>query len=219
MIPAGPHVEPYVLGFRRHLGGGACRPPVDGVVPPGWPWPAPSSCATRCRSRPLAIVVFYWHRLAHRVAHVHRYRLAMRELTVRLRLEEEQRARRPSWPSSAARQEDPLTGLANRRRWDAELEAACAEARRAAGRRGRAARPRPLQEVNDRHGHAGGTGRSARWPAARRAGAGGRRRRAVGRRRARRLLPAPTSSARWSSPSGCGARRPLCSRPASRRAS
>jgi diguanylate cyclase (GGDEF)-like protein len=94
------------------------------------------------------------------VAHVHRYRLAVREREVRDRLEQEQR-RTGVLLAKLQRlsQEDPLTGLANRRRWDAELETACAVARR----RGTHVAVVLLdldhfKQVNDRHGHAGGDG-------------------------------------------------------------
>ncbi|WP_104525890.1 GGDEF domain-containing protein [Blastococcus atacamensis] len=92
------------------------------------------------------------------LAHLRRNALTTRELLTRVRLEREQqrtgvllaRLQRLS-------HEDPLTGLANRRRWDAELSALCTQAR---------ARGDVLsvvlvdldhfKDVNDRHGHAGG---------------------------------------------------------------
>jgi PleD family two-component response regulator len=53
--------------------------------------------------------------------------------------------------------EDPLTGLANRRRWDAELGSVCAAARQSGSV---VAVVLPdidhFKEINDRHGHPGG---------------------------------------------------------------
>jgi diguanylate cyclase (GGDEF)-like protein len=92
------------------------------------------------------------------IAHRQRYSLAMREFRSRVRLEQEERRtqellRRLERQS----QEDALTGLANRRRWDSELAAACEAAQRAGS---------PVavvlvdldhfKQVNDRFGHAGG---------------------------------------------------------------
>ena len=112
--------------------------------------------------RALAIAGFYLATasLVALVVHVHRYRLAVRELAVRMRLEQEQN-RTAVLLAKLQRlsQEDPLTGLANRRRWDAELEAACAGARR--GGTSVAVVLLDLdrfKQVNDRHGHAGGDG-------------------------------------------------------------
>jgi diguanylate cyclase (GGDEF)-like protein len=93
-------------------------------------------------------------------AHVHRCRTAVRELEVRSRLEQEQR-RTAVLLAKLQRlsQEDPLTGLANRRRWDAELAATCADARRG----GTSVSVVLLDldhftRLNDRHGLAGGDG-------------------------------------------------------------
>jgi diguanylate cyclase (GGDEF)-like protein len=92
------------------------------------------------------------------LAHLRRYALNNRELVTRIRLEQEQQ-RTGVLLAQLERLslEDPLTGLANRRRWDAELAAACAGARQDGS---------PVavvlldvdhfKTVNDRHGHAGG---------------------------------------------------------------
>jgi diguanylate cyclase (GGDEF)-like protein len=85
------------------------------------------------------------------IAHRQRYQFAMRELRTRVRLDELLiRLERQS-------QEDALTGLANRRRWDGELVAACESARESGT---------PVavvlvdvdhfKQVNDNFGHAGG---------------------------------------------------------------
>jgi diguanylate cyclase (GGDEF)-like protein len=53
--------------------------------------------------------------------------------------------------------EDPLTGLANRRRWDAELAGVCSDARRHGYVVGVVLLDVDhFKRINDRHGHAGG---------------------------------------------------------------
>jgi diguanylate cyclase (GGDEF)-like protein len=92
------------------------------------------------------------------LAHLRRYALATRELMTRVRLErEQQRTGVLLAQLEKLSHEDPLTGLANRRRWDAELTAACTRARR----RGEVVSVvlvdlDHFKDVNDRHGHAGG---------------------------------------------------------------
>jgi diguanylate cyclase (GGDEF)-like protein len=92
------------------------------------------------------------------LAHLRRYAMNQRELVTRVRLEQEQ-LRTGVLLSQLERlsNEDPLTGLANRRRWDAELSSACAAARGD----GSVVSVVLLdidhfKTVNDRHGHAGG---------------------------------------------------------------
>jgi diguanylate cyclase (GGDEF)-like protein len=92
------------------------------------------------------------------LAHQRRYALSQRELATRVRLEREQERNRGLLAQlERLSQEDPLTGLANRRRWDGELAAACASARE---RGGEVSVVRldidRFKGVNDRHGHAGG---------------------------------------------------------------
>ena len=123
------------------------------------------------------------------LAHLRRYALNTRELITRVRLEREQ-LRTGVLLSQLERlsHEDPLTGLANRRRWDAELASACTTARQD----GSSVAVVLLdidhfKTVNDRHGHAGGDEvlrEVARLLTARVRGR--RRRRAAGWRRARR---------------------------------
>ena len=84
-------------------------------------------------------------------AHRQRYQFAMREFRTRVRLDE--LLRRLEQQS----QEDALTGLANRRRWDGELTAAC----RAAQETGEPVAVvlvdlDHFKQVNDHFGHAGG---------------------------------------------------------------
>ncbi|WP_116452136.1 sensor domain-containing diguanylate cyclase [Blastococcus litoris] len=92
------------------------------------------------------------------VAHVHRYGLVAREAMARGRLERE-RQRTGVLLAQLERlsHEDPLTGLANRRRWDAELAGVCAVARQ----RGEDVGVVLLAidrftTINDRHGLPGG---------------------------------------------------------------
>ena len=92
------------------------------------------------------------------VAHVRRHAMHRRELLTRIRLEREQaRTRALLRRLERLSHEDALTGLANRRRWDAELSSVCGTARE----RGASAAVVLLdidhfKHVNDRHGHAGG---------------------------------------------------------------
>jgi len=92
------------------------------------------------------------------LSHLRRYALNNRELVTRVRLEREQQ--RTGVLLAQLRRlshEDALTGLANRRRWDAELLAACT-----AARQNNSAVAVVLLDVdhfkaiNDRHGHPGG---------------------------------------------------------------
>jgi diguanylate cyclase (GGDEF)-like protein len=92
------------------------------------------------------------------LAHLRRYALNNRELVTRIRLErEQQRTGVLLAELERLSNEDPLTGLANRRRWDAQLTATCAAARQ----NGDAVAVVLLdidhfKRVNDRHGHGGG---------------------------------------------------------------
>jgi diguanylate cyclase (GGDEF)-like protein len=92
------------------------------------------------------------------LAHLRRYALNDRELLTRVRLErEQQRTGVLLAQLERLSHEDPLTGLANRRRWDAELVSVCAAARR----RNSVVAVVLLdidhfKRINDRHGHPGG---------------------------------------------------------------
>ena len=92
------------------------------------------------------------------LAHLRRYALNNRELLTRVRLErEQQRTGVLLARLERLSHEDPLTGLANRRRWDVELVSVCAEAREQ-----HALVAVVLLDIdrfktlNDRHGHPGG---------------------------------------------------------------
>jgi diguanylate cyclase (GGDEF)-like protein len=92
------------------------------------------------------------------VAHIRRFALLNQELRTRARLEQEQaRTRGLLAQLERLSHEDPLTGLANRRRWDAELSVVCAAARES----GQTVSLVLLdldhfKQINDRHGHAAG---------------------------------------------------------------
>lgn len=92
------------------------------------------------------------------VGHSQRARLTNRELITRERLEREQHQTQELMARlHRLSHEDSLTGVANRRRWDAELEVACADARE-----GGSALSILLIDIdrfkgiNDQHGHAQG---------------------------------------------------------------
>jgi diguanylate cyclase (GGDEF)-like protein len=167
MVPQVDAVEPYVLGLSIPLYATGCLLAAH----PRWTaglvlatWGGLAAAVLLAPSRPpvddLAAGAFYLATgtLVALVAHVHRYRLAVRELEVRIRLEHEQRRTRVLLAKlERLSQEDPLTGLANRRRWDTELAVACSEARNS----GRHVAVLLIdldrfKQVNDRHGHAGG---------------------------------------------------------------
>jgi diguanylate cyclase (GGDEF)-like protein len=92
------------------------------------------------------------------LAHLRRYALNNRELLTRVRLErEQQRTAVLLTQLERLSHEDPLTGLANRRRWDAELLTACTEARQRHTVVGVVLLDIDhFKRINDRHGHPGG---------------------------------------------------------------
>jgi diguanylate cyclase (GGDEF)-like protein len=92
------------------------------------------------------------------LAHRRRYALNNRELLTRVRLErEQQRTGVLLAQLQRLSNEDPLTGLANRRRWDAELLSACTEARQRNSVVGVVLLDVDhFKAINDRHGHPGG---------------------------------------------------------------
>jgi diguanylate cyclase (GGDEF)-like protein len=92
------------------------------------------------------------------LSHLRRYALNNRELVTRVRLErEQQRTGVLLAQLQRLSHEDPLTGLANRRRWDAELLAACTAARQqGSGLAVVLLDVDHFKGINDRHGHPGG---------------------------------------------------------------
>jgi diguanylate cyclase (GGDEF)-like protein len=167
MIPQVEHVEFYLLGFTLAIYASGCllvtRPLWTGVLV-AVSWSALGvAVLTDPTSMPVedllaATIYLATASLIGVVAHDQRHRLTTRESTVRVRLEREQECTRTLLARlERLSHEDPLTGLANRRRWDAELVAACATAR-AAGTSVAVllVDVDRFKEVNDRHGHGGG---------------------------------------------------------------
>jgi diguanylate cyclase (GGDEF)-like protein len=167
MVPRVEHVEFYLLGFTLALYASGClmvaRPAWTGVL-------VGITCAafgvavlTAPTAMPVRDVLAAGFFLVTAsavglLAHDQRYRLITRMSTARTRLEEErERTRALLARLDRLSHEDPLTGLANRRRWDAELAEACATARRAGTSLAVVlADVDHFKEVNDLHGHGRG---------------------------------------------------------------
>ena len=157
----------YLQGFTLAIYASGCvlvaRPRWTGVLV-GFSWLALAvGLLTAAVPMPVAdlvptVVFLATASLIATVAHVRRHAVHRRELLTRIRLEREQeRTRALLSRLEKLSHEDPLTGLANRRRWDVELSGACTEARS----RGTSVAVVLLdvdhfKAVNDRHGHAGG---------------------------------------------------------------
>jgi PleD family two-component response regulator len=92
------------------------------------------------------------------LAHLRRHAGTVSELAARLRLEHEQRRTGVLLGRlDRLSHEDPLTGLANRRRWDAEMASACETARRHGGAVSLLLLDLDhFKRINDEHGHTGG---------------------------------------------------------------
>ena len=167
MVPRVAHVEFYLLGFTLALFASGClmvaRPIWTGaLVVVTWAsfGVAVLTAPTSMPVQDVFAATFYLATasVVGVVAHRQRFRLTTREVTARARLEQEQeRTRALLARLDRLSHEDPLTGLANRRRWDAELAAACAAARRAGTSLAVVlADVDRFKQVNDRHGHGGG---------------------------------------------------------------
>jgi diguanylate cyclase (GGDEF)-like protein len=157
----------YLLGFSLAVYGSGCvmggRPRWTGAVI-AITWLALGAALLTAphslSARDLAAAAFYLATasIVGLVGHVQRERLSNGERLARVRLEREQ-AHTSELLNRLERlsHEDPLTGLANRRRWDARLEQGCADARTT----GSAISVILIdidrfKDVNDRHGHDGG---------------------------------------------------------------
>lgn len=167
MIPQVQHVEFYLLGYTLAIYASGCllvtRPLWTGVlVAVSWSalGVAVLTDPTSMRAEDLLAAAIYLATasLIGVVAHDQRHRLTTRESTVRVRLEQErERTRALLARLDRLSHEDPLTGLANRRRWDAELAAACAAARGSGTSLAVVlADVDRFKQVNDLHGHGGG---------------------------------------------------------------
>jgi diguanylate cyclase (GGDEF)-like protein len=167
VVRAGDAREFYLLGFSLALFASGCVM----AGPARWTqalvavtWAALGICALtaphQMSGQDLAACGFYLGTASviAVIAHDQRSRLTARELATRGHLEQEQ-ARNAELLHQLQRQnyEDSLTGLANRRAWDAELDAACS----AAGTDGTAVAVILIdvdrfKQINDLHGHASG---------------------------------------------------------------
>jgi diguanylate cyclase (GGDEF)-like protein len=167
MVAQVDNVESYALGLSLALygSGGVLAAPLrwTGAII-GITWVALAAAAVFSTGpmlvRDLATVTFYLGTasIVSVVTHGLRQTLAMRELRTRVRLEREQQRTGVLLDQlERLSLEDPLTGLANRRRWDAELASVCAGARRDGGVVAVVLLDVDhFKTVNDRHGHAGG---------------------------------------------------------------
>jgi diguanylate cyclase (GGDEF)-like protein len=159
--------EYYLLGFTLPVYGSGCilvaRPRWTAyVVAASWAALAASAAVqpgSLSLSDLVTISVFLGTAsIIAMLAHLRRYALSQRELVTRVRLErEQQRTGVLLAQLERLSHEDALTGVANRRRWDAELVSACADARQC-----QSAVAVVLldidrfKRINDRHGHPGG---------------------------------------------------------------
>jgi diguanylate cyclase (GGDEF)-like protein len=161
------HVESYVMGLSLALYGSGCllsgRPRwTAALVGVTWLSLAGSVtlAGTAMTAQSLTIGSYYLASasIIAVIAHVLRQRVTTRELRARVRLEREQeRSRALLARLERLSHEDPLTGLANRRRWDAELGSVCSEARASGATVGLVlVDVDHFKLINDRHGHAGG---------------------------------------------------------------
>jgi diguanylate cyclase (GGDEF)-like protein len=167
MIPRVAHVEVYLMGFTLAIFASGCllvsRPRWTGGLV-GLSWAALAGFLLTAPG-PIArvdlvglVAYLATASLIAVVAHLRRHLLNVRELMMRVRLEHEQeRSRVLLAQLERLSHEDPLTGLANRRRWDAELVAVCSGAREQGGVVSLLLLDLDhFKRVNDAHGHPGG---------------------------------------------------------------
>jgi diguanylate cyclase (GGDEF)-like protein len=161
------NVEFYLLGFSLPLYGSgvllATRPGWTGalVVTSGFALAvAVVTDESPVRADTLGAVVVFMATTSFvaLMAHSRRWQLAVRELGARMRLEDEQRRTQALVVQlDRLSHEDPLTGLANRRRWDAEFAQACALAQDDGGRLAVVLIDLDrFKQVNDEFGHPAG---------------------------------------------------------------
>ena len=167
MVPRAPDAHYYLLGLTLAIYASGCllvaRPRWTGALVVAT-WAAltvallTSPAAMTVGDLTSAAVFLGTASLIALLAHLRRHALHRSELLTRIRLEREQeRTRALLGRLERLSHEDPLTGLANRRRWDAELSAACSTAReRGTGVAVVLLDLDHFKCVNDRHGHGGG---------------------------------------------------------------
>jgi diguanylate cyclase (GGDEF)-like protein len=167
MVPQTHGQAYYLLGFTLAIYGSGCilvARPRWTVAVVGFTWVALGAAVLVFPGRLtaadlLALSIYVGTASGISVlAHLRRYALNNRELLTRVRLErEQQRTSVLLARLDRLSHEDPLTGLANRRRWDAELVSACAEARQQHGLVALVLLDIDrFKFINDRHGHPGG---------------------------------------------------------------
>jgi diguanylate cyclase (GGDEF)-like protein len=167
MIPRVDQVHYYLLGFTLAIYGSGCvmvaRPRWTAMlVAVTWIALAVSVFSAPAMLAPGLLVGAALYlgtaSVVAMLAHQRRYALGNLELRTRIRLEHEQeRTRILLAKLERLSHEDPLTGLANRRRWDAELLSACDGARRSgSGVSVVLLDIDHFKKINDRHGHGGG---------------------------------------------------------------
>ncbi|MGY1856035.1 diguanylate cyclase [Modestobacter sp. SYSU DS0290] len=161
------HVEFYLLGLSLALHGSGVLLTARfrwtvALVSTTWAAVglAVAAAPSQMSGRTTAAVVVYiaLTSLVALLAHWRRGRLAAAELATRVRLDAEQRRTQQLLVRlERLSHEDPLTGLANRRRWDAELAECCTRARETGARLAVVLLDVDhFKRVNDRLGHAAG---------------------------------------------------------------
>jgi diguanylate cyclase (GGDEF)-like protein len=162
MVPQVQNAEFYLLGFTLAVYGSGCVL----VARPVWTaalvvtsWTALGLALAIAEGMPAhhlvaATMYLTTASMIGLVAHDQRARLARKQRAARVRLEQEQaRTHQLLRRLERLSNEDALTGLANRRRWDEAMAAACAGADPVAVILVDVDR---FKQVNDRYGHAGG---------------------------------------------------------------
>jgi diguanylate cyclase (GGDEF)-like protein len=167
MIPRVAHVEVYLMGFTLAIFATGCllvsRPRWTGALVAVSVAALAGSLVTAPTPIDRADLVGMVAYLATAsliavVAHLRRHLLNVRELMTRVRLEHEQeRSRVLLAQLERLSHQDPLTGLANRRRWDAEVASVCSGARESGGLVALLLVDLDhFKRINDAHGHPGG---------------------------------------------------------------
>ncbi|MGY1750139.1 diguanylate cyclase [Modestobacter sp. SYSU DS0511] len=167
MLAVVDHVEFYLLGLSLALHGSGVLLSVGlgwtvALISTTWTALALAVAAdpSQLSGRTTAAVVVYLGltSLVALLAHWRRARLAAAQLATRVRLDAEQRRTHQLLVRlERLSHEDPLTGLANRRRWDDELAAGCTRARESGERLAVVLLDVDhFKHVNDQFGHAAG---------------------------------------------------------------